>query len=102
MRKAMNEYIAYSVDGITLVSSVGGNSIISGKVSMDMGMGSGSGPDMGMGTEIPMDGGSVKNPLLSSWVFVAGITTVTLAISVGLGILLAKRKIKKGFELYED
>lgn len=96
----MKEYIAYNVDGITLVNNVGVNSIISGTVSVDMGMG--AGPDMGMGTEVPMDGGSVKNPLLSSWVFVAGITTVTLAISVGLGILLAKRKIKKGFELYED
>lgn len=96
----MKEYIAYNVDGITLVNNVGGSSIINGKVSVDMGMG--SGPDMGMGTEVPMDGGSVKNPLLSSWVFVAGITTLTLAISVGLGILLAKRKIKKGFELYED
>lgn len=96
----MKEYIAYNVDGITLVNNVVGSSIINGKVSVDMGMG--AGPDMGMGTEVPMDGGSVKNPLLSSWVFVAGITTVTLAISVGLGILLAKRKIKKGFELYED
>ncbi len=98
----MKEYIAYSVDGITLVSSVGGNSILNGKVSVDMGMGTGSDMGMGTGSEVPMDGGSVKNPLLSSWVFVIGITTVTLAISISLGILLAKRKIKKGFELYED
>lgn len=100
----MNEYIAYNVDGITLVSSVGGNSIINGKVSVDMGMGSDMdfGSDMGMGSEVPMDGNTTKDPLLSSWAFVIGITAVTLAISVGIGILLAKRKIKKGFELYED
>lgn len=100
----MKEYIAYNVDGITLVGSVGGSHIISNEsvVDIDMGMDNGMNIDSGMGTEVPMDGSSVKNPLLSSWVFVIGITAVTLAISIGLGILLAKRKIKKGFELYED
>lgn len=44
----------------------------------------------------------VKDPLLSSWPFVIGISTVSLAVSIVLGILLARRKIKKGFELYED
>ncbi|BCJ93138.1 hypothetical protein acsn021_07070 [Anaerocolumna cellulosilytica] len=54
--------------------------------------------------EIPGDvtGTGAKDPLLSSWPFVIGITVVTLAVSIGVGILLAKRKIKKGFELYED
>jgi hypothetical protein len=54
--------------------------------------------------EIPGDvtGAGAKDPLLSSWPFVIGITVVTLAVSIGVGILLAKRKIKKGFELYED
>ena len=49
----------------------------------------------GMGT-------GVKDPLLSNWPFVIGISFVVLAVSVALGILLAKRKIKKGIELYED
>ncbi|MGB8454661.1 MAG: hypothetical protein WCD89_20320 [Anaerocolumna sp.] len=57
-------------------------------------------------SEIPGDvmdtGAPVKDPLLSSWPFVIGITTVTLAVSILLGLLLAKRKIKKGYELYED
>ncbi|MDF2472853.1 MAG: putative rane protein [Anaerocolumna sp.] len=53
--------------------------------------------------EIPGDmAATSKDPLLSSWTFVAGITLLTLAISVGLGVVLAKRKIKKGIELYED
>lgn len=47
-------------------------------------------------------GGTVKDPLLSHWPFVIGISFLTLAISVTIGILLAKRKIKKGIELYED
>lgn len=47
-------------------------------------------------------GGAVKDPLLSSWPFVIGITAATLAVSILLGLLLAKRKIKKGYELYED
>ena len=47
-------------------------------------------------------GTGVKDPLLSSWPFVIGISFVVLAASVALGVLLAKRKIKKGIELYED
>ena len=60
----------------------------------------------GMMTEegMPVDfmGTEVKDPLLSSWPFVIGISTAVLAVSVVLGVLLAKRKIKKGIELYED
>lgn len=55
--------------------------------------------------QIPMGdsiGTQVKDPILSSWPFVVGISVVSLAFSVAIGILLAKRKIKKGFELYED
>ena len=44
----------------------------------------------------------VKDPLLSSWYFVGGISAVTLAVAVFLGLLWAKRKIKKGIDLYED
>jgi len=49
-----------------------------------------------------MTGTTTKDPLLSGWPFVIGISSLTLVVSIGLGILLAKRKIKKGFELYED
>ncbi len=58
-----------------------------------VGTGAGSGEVMGTGA---------KDPLLASWPFVIGITAVTLAVSIVLGILLAKKKIKKGYELYED
>ncbi len=62
--------------------------------------------DAGMPTEegmvVDAMGTGVKDPLLSSWPFVIGISTVVLAVSVALGVLLAKRKIKKGIELYED
>jgi hypothetical protein len=53
--------------------------------------------DMGTGME-----SGAKDPLLASWPFVIGISFLTLAVSVTIGILLAKRKIKKGIELYED
>lgn len=49
-----------------------------------------------------MAGAEVKDPILSSWPFVLGISALVLAASVALGIFLAKRKIKKGIELYED
>lgn len=52
-------------------------------------------PTMGMGME-------VKDPLLSSWLFVIIVSVAVLVASVGLGTLLARRKIKKGIDLYED
>lgn len=48
------------------------------------------------------DAGTQKTPILASWPFVIGISSGTLVLSIIIGILLAKRKIKKGFELYED
>lgn len=44
----------------------------------------------------------VKDPLLSSWPFVIGISAAVLLLSIALGALLARLKIKKGIELYED
>lgn len=49
--------------------------------------------DMGM---------KVKDPLLSNWFFVIGTTVGTLVIGALIGFLLAKKKIKKGIEIYED
>ena len=49
------------------------------------------------GTQVPMG-----EKLMSSWVFVGGVATVVLVIGVLLGLLSAKRKIKKGIDLYED
>jgi hypothetical protein len=53
-------------------------------------------PTMNMGAV------EVKDPLLSSWIFVIGISAAVLFVSVALGAFLARRKIKKGIELYED
>lgn len=44
----------------------------------------------------------VKDPLLSSWPFVIGISAAVLVVSIVIGALLAKLKIKKGIDLYED
>ena len=40
--------------------------------------------------------------LLSNWFFVGGVSAGTLVLSVVIGLLLAKAKIKKGFDVYED
>lgn len=45
---------------------------------------------------------SKTDELMSSWVFVGGVTAGVLVIGVLLGLFAAKRKIKKGFDLYED
>lgn len=44
----------------------------------------------------------VKDPILSSVPFVAGTIGVALVIGIVLGILLGRKRIKKGFDLYED
>jgi len=58
------------------------------------------GLDAGMLVEPTMAEG--KGSLLSSWPFVIGISAAVLVISIVVGALLAKLKIKKGIELYED
>lgn len=47
-------------------------------------------------TEISIDG------LLSNWYFVGGVSGGMLLLSIVIGLLLAKSKIKKGFDVYED
>ena len=47
-------------------------------------------------TEISIDS------LLSNWYFVGGVSGVVLLLSIVSGLLLAKSKIKKGFDVYED
>jgi hypothetical protein len=49
-----------------------------------------------------MMGAPAKDPLLSNWFFVIGISIASLVIGSLIGILLAKKKIKKGIEVYED
>lgn len=53
-----------------------------------------------------MDGTTVQvsmaDKLMSSWIFVGGVTAGVLIIGLLLGFLSAKRKIKKGIDLYED
>lgn len=71
---------------------------------MNPGMGKDSYVDPGYVGEINTETGMpvVKDPLLSSWPFVIGISVAVLFVSVALGAFLARRKIKKGIELYED
>lgn len=64
---------------------------------MESGMMDGMYPGMDGG-----DGTQAKDPLLSNWFFVGGISAGTLVVGIVLGILLAKKRIKKGIELYED
>lgn len=54
------------------------------------------------GTYGETTGSTTKDPFLSSYVPIAGISAATLVVGVIIGILLAKKKIKKGIDLYED
>ena len=47
-------------------------------------------------TETSMDS------LLSNVFFIGGVSVGTLVLSIVIGLLLAKVKIKKGFDVYED
>ena len=53
-------------------------------------------PETEATTEVTIDG------LLSNWFFVGGVSGGMLLLSVVIGLLLAKSKIKKGFDVYED
>lgn len=55
-----------------------------------------------MGMEETTETGFSVNMVLSSVPIMGGITAGFLALGVVLGIVLAKRKIKKGFDLYEN
>ena len=66
---------------------------------VDMGMVYDEGYDMSateVTTEVSVDS------LLSNWFFVGGVSAGVLLVSVALGLLLARLKIKKGFDIYED
>ena len=80
-------------------------------MGLDKGIETGIGTDMGldiggeMGTGIDMEIGGTeapKDPLLSSVPFVAGTIGGVLFVSIIVGILLGKRRIKKGFDNDED
>ena len=85
-------------DIITDVIEGDGVPVIEGVPGGDFGF------DEGMYMDPTMETGmaEVKDPLLSSWPFVIGISAAVLFVSIALGALLARRKIKKGIELYED
>ena len=53
-------------------------------------------PETEATTEVSIDG------LLSNWYFVGGVSGGMLLLSVVIGLLLAKSKIKKGFDVYDD
>ena len=85
-----DEEAVYTDEVITGDINYGDEGFIEEGMIMDPGF------DMGMGA-----GEEVKDPLLSSWFFVLGITGAVLFVSIVLGTLLARRKIKKGIDLYE-
>jgi hypothetical protein len=76
------------------VKVIAGEEVISDGSYVDPGYTEGMVVDPGMT--------QVKDPLLSSWPFVIGISLAVLFVSIALGAFLAKRKIKKGIEIYED
>lgn len=80
-------------------AAIGGSSIDAG-VNIDPAVMEGMNIDSGMIVDPGMP--QAKDPLLASWPFVIGISSAVLIVSIVLGALLARRKIKKGIELYED
>lgn len=65
------------------------------------------GGDMGYSNEMSeMTGSTLQtakaDELMSSWLFVGGVTVGVVVLGLLLGLLSAKGKIKKGIDLYED
>ncbi len=86
-------------DGMLLGAAViGGN----GGVMVDGGGGVvGGGNSMG-GMDGTETGTGVKDPILSNVPFVAGTISAALVLGIVFGVLLGKKRIKKGFDLYEN
>lgn len=92
-----DEVMIYDI--ATLAASAVNASTMVGEATSDMGFDE----DMYMDDmSMEADMGEVKDPLLSSLPFVLGVSGVVLIISIALGALLARIKIKKGIDLYED
>ncbi len=91
-------------EGVDTSMVVGEATVIAEPAPIFDGKGGDIGFDPGMYNDPMTETGvaEVKDPLLSSWPFVIGISAVVLFVSMALGALLARRKIKKGIELYED
>ena len=94
-------------DGMLLGAAViGGN----GGVMVDGGGGvmvDGGGEMIGGGNSMGgMDGTEtgtgVTDPILSNVPFVAGTISAALVLGIVFGVLLGKKRIKKGFDLYEN
>lgn len=69
---------------------------------IDGGMYAGDGYlDNGFTGEVSAETGA-KDPILSSVPFVAGTIGAALAVGIVLGILLGRKRIKKGFDSYEN
>ena len=58
--------------------------------------------DMMMEGEAEATTGVSIDGLLSNWFFVGGVSVGVLLLSIVIGLLLAKSRIKKGFDVYED
>lgn len=86
-------------DGMLLGAAViGGN----GGVMVDGGGEMiGGGNSMG-GMDGTETGAGVKDPILSNVPFVAGTISAALVLGIVFGVLLGKKRIKKGFDLYEN
>lgn len=80
--------------------------VVQGDATMqgDTGVEVNSGMQTGTMVDPTMPGGMAggKTALLNSWPFVCGITFAVLVVSIVIGAFLARRKIKKGIEIYED
>lgn len=87
---SINEGEVIDASGDTGDMAIGGDTSLGGDMS---------GVD-GMNGETT--GSTIKDPFLSSYIPIAGISAATLVVGVIIGILLAKKKIKKGIDLYED
>lgn len=49
-----------------------------------------------------METSTAKDPILSSIPFVASTISVALVVGIILGVLLGRKRIKKGFDIYEN
>ncbi len=81
--------------GAVVIGGDGGVMVDGGGVMIGGGNSMGGMDGTGTGT-------GVKDPILSNVPFVAGTISAALVLGIVFGVLLGKKRIKKGFDLYEN
>lgn len=99
----MNIFLDQNLNAVVKVDGAVENAFNMGMVVIEGNSSSGGYyMDGGFEGEIKDSENTSSGTLLSNWFFVGGVSGGVFLISVIFGIILAKKRIKKGIDIYEN